>query len=85
VATNRYDEFLQELALKSGGYSNLIICWKCNGALEILGTTIHEVCDNIPKTCPGCGADWSNSVRFTMPRDDNDTPTLSLDNDDAAT
>lgn len=49
-------------------YLNIVVCWKCEGALEILSDDLNEVLDDIPKTCPNpdCRADWSKSRRMMM-------------------
>jgi hypothetical protein len=49
-------------------FSNVVVCWKCEGALEIYSDNEQSMLEDVPVKCPNkkCGAEWTNSRRFVL-------------------
>ncbi len=67
VSENQEKRMSQEPKHRRGtskAFVNVVLCWKCKGALSICSDDVNEVLDDIPEKCPGCGASWDNSRRM---------------------
>ncbi len=49
-------------------FSNVVVCWKCEGCIEIYSDNEQAMLDDVPDNCPNtkCGAEWTNSRRFVL-------------------